>query len=349
MDVLIMNQNWVDNMILSQTPLEIISNLCFKMGATVHIGAMPKKDVEELLVIFEPIVCVSRATLSDFMNETVESALKIGETIAATYFPKGAAAERKNAPLSSGMFSSFYMPPEESFLPKDAESTYLCEGFLRERVCHALLTNGVFISDINTAYISPLAQIEPGACILPNCQIYGDSIIATGVKVGPNTLVSSSIIGENAVVNSSQIYDSRVGSGAKIGPFAHVRPHSSIGENVKLGNFVEIKKSTLGAGAKVSHLSYIGDATIGERVNFGCGSITVNYDGKNKHQTMVGADSFIGCNSNLVAPVSVGEGAFVAAGSTITDCVPENALAIGRAPQSNKADWAKKRRDDGKL
>lgn len=127
-----------------------------------------------------------------------------------------------------------------------------------------------------------------------------------------------------------------------IGPYAHIRPASNVGNDTKIGNFVELKKTTLGNNSKVSHLSYVGDANVGERVNVGCGTITVNYDGKNKFLTTIEDDSFIGCNSNLIAPVTVGKGAYVAAGSTITNDVPDEALSIARSKQSNKEGYAKK-------
>ena len=132
--------------------------------------------------------------------------------------------------------------------------------------------------------------------------------------------------------------------GVKIGPFAYIRPNCHVGENVKVGDFVELKNSTIGAGTKISHLTYVGDSDVGERVNFGCGTVTVNYDGFTKFRTTIGDDAFIGCNTNLVAPVKVGDGAYTAAGSTITDDVPGDSLAIARTRQTVKKQWAAKRR-----
>src|SRR5690606_30701265 len=137
--------------------------------------------------------------------------------------------------------------------------------------------------------------------------------------------------GDGTTIHSSVVTESRVGSSASVGPFAHIRPESDLGDQVKIGNFVEVKKTAFGNGSKASHLSYIGDAKVGTNVNIGCGTITVNYDGKNKYVTTIEDDAFVGCNSNLVAPVTVGKGSYVAAGSTITKNVPENSLAIGRA------------------
>ena len=138
------------------------------------------------------------------------------------------------------------------------------------------------------------------------------------------------------------INDSKVGAYTKVGPFAQLRPGSNLGKDVKVGNFVEVKKAELKDGAKVSHLSYIGDAEVGERTNIGCGSITVNYDGINKFRTVIGRDAFIGCNTNLIAPVTVGDGSLIAAGSTITDDIPNDSLALARARQITKEGYVKK-------
>ena len=156
-----------------------------------------------------------------------------------------------------------------------------------------------------------------------------------------NRLLENVTVGENVKFNASQGYDSVIESGAAIGPFAHIRPDSRVCENVHIGDFVEIKNSTVGKGTSVSHLTYVGDSDVGKYCNFGCGVVTVNYDGAAKHRNAIGDYAFIGCNTNLVAPVSVGDGAYTAAGSTITDDVPAGALGIARARQVNKPQWAK--------
>ncbi len=193
----------------------------------------------------------------------------------------------------------------------------------------------------NGILISEEAEIAEGVEILPNTQIYGAVKIGKGSKIGPNTVIENSELGEGVTVNASQIYDSIVGNDVRIGPFAHLRPNSRIADGVKIGNFVEIKNSTIGEKTSIAHLTYIGDSDIGARVNFGCGCVTVNYDGIKKSRTVVGDDCFIGCNTNLVAPVKVESGSYIAAGSTITDDVSEDALAIARARQVEKAGWAK--------
>ena len=143
---------------------------------------------------------------------------------------------------------------------------------------------------------------------------------------------------------SSVIIESEVGAGTNVGPFAYIRPNCTVGSDVKVGDFVELKNSTIGDGTKISHLTYIGDSDVGKGVNFGCGTVTVNYDGKKKYRTTIGDNCFIGCNTNLVSPVNVGDGAYIAAGSTITEDIPEDNLSIARARQVNKDGWKDKRK-----
>ena len=160
--------------------------------------------------------------------------------------------------------------------------------------------------------------------------------------IGPNSEIKDCVIGHQTTIRQSVTHNSLIGSKVQVGPFAHIRPDSKIEDEVKIGNFVEIKKTHFGKGSKASHLSYIGDAEVGSNVNIGCGSITVNYDGKNKYLTKIEDDVFIGCNSNLVAPVTIGKSAYIAAGSTITEDVPGEALSIARARQVNKENYVNK-------
>ena len=216
------------------------------------------------------------------------------------------------------------------------------ERVMRRRIAEKHMRNGVTIINPENTYISAAAEIGRDTVLQPGTMIEGHTVIGDKCVIGPNSQIVDSVIGDNTIVHSSVVLSSRIGSATAIGPFAHIRPDSNLGDSVKIGNFVEVKKATLGVGSKVSHLSYIGDAKIGSHVNVGCGTITVNYDGKNKHLTTIEDDAFIGCNSNLVAPVTVGKGAYVAAGSTITKSVPESSLAIARARQENKEGYANK-------
>lgn len=216
------------------------------------------------------------------------------------------------------------------------------EAVMRHRIAEKHMRNGVTIIAPETTVISADAIIGPDTVIQPGTIIEGRSKIGEECTIGPNSHIINSEISNRTSIHSSVVKSSKIGSDTTVGPFAHIRPDSDLGNHVKVGNFVEIKKSSFGEGSKVSHLSYIGDAEVGSSVNIGCGSITVNYDGKNKFKTIIEDEAFIGCNSNLVAPVTVGKGSYIAAGSTVTKDVPEDSLAIARARQENKVGYAEK-------
>lgn len=214
---------------------------------------------------------------------------------------------------------------------------------LRKRILKDCMLSGVTIIDPDSTYIDSEAKIGMDTIIYPNTIIEGRSVIGEDCIIGPNSRIVSSHLGNDVEFINSVILESTVDNEAKVGPFAYIRPESRIGRKVKIGDFVEIKKAIIGDKTKIPHLSYVGDAEIGKNVNMGCGSIVVNYDGKKKHKTFVGDNAFVGCNSNLVSPVVVGNNSYVAAGSTITDEVPENSLAIARNRQVNKEDWINKK------
>lgn len=206
------------------------------------------------------------------------------------------------------------------------------------------MVNGVDIPLADGIMIGPDVVIGNDTRILPGTILLGKTEIGRGCSIGPNCYIVDSKIGDGAALNTVQCYESEVDSNASIGPFVHIRPGSKVHAGAHLGNFVEVKNSEIGEGSKVSHLTYVGDADVGENVNFGCGCVTVNYDGKKKHRTTVKDNAFIGCNTNLVAPVTVGKNAYVAAGSTITEDVPSDALGIARAKQKIKEDWVKEKK-----
>ncbi|WP_214780896.1 bifunctional UDP-N-acetylglucosamine diphosphorylase/glucosamine-1-phosphate N-acetyltransferase GlmU [Exiguobacterium sp. s22] len=231
---------------------------------------------------------------------------------------------------------------DETIGVNDRVALSQAEAIMRKRTNERLMREGVTFMDPASTYISPDVVIGSDTIIYPGTVILGKTIIGSECVIGPNSDIRNSVIEDHAVVRQSVVTDSKIGEAAQVGPFAHLRQQAVLGANTRIGNFVEIKKSSFGDGAKASHLSYIGDASIGERVNLGCGSITVNYDGKNKFETVVEDDAFVGCNVNLIAPVKVGKGAIVAAGSTITNDVPEEALAIARERQTNKEGYTKR-------
>jgi bifunctional UDP-N-acetylglucosamine pyrophosphorylase / glucosamine-1-phosphate N-acetyltransferase len=216
------------------------------------------------------------------------------------------------------------------------------ERTMKKRINEFHMRNGVSFIDPDNTYIGPDVEIGRDTVIYPGTTISGNTVVGSECQLGPNSEISDCEIGNNTVIRQSAAFNSKIGSEVNIGPFAHIRPESDIHDEVKIGNFVEIKKAVFGRGSKASHLSYIGDAEVGADVNIGCGSITVNYDGKNKFLTKIEDGVFIGCNSNLVAPVTIGKGAYVAAGSTITEDVPGEALALARARQVNKEDYVGK-------
>lgn len=214
---------------------------------------------------------------------------------------------------------------------------------MRNRIAACLMEDGVTIIDPKSVYIDKDVIIGMDSIIYPGSIIEGKTVIGEGCIIGPNSRLVDSHIFENTEINNSVVLKSEVRQGTHVGPFAYIRPESIIGENAKIGDFVEIKKSIIGKGTKISHLTYIGDAQVGEGVNIGCGTITVNYDGKKKYKTEIGDNVFIGCNTNLVAPVKVNRDSYIAAGSTITDEVPEGSLAIARQRQTNKEGWVAKK------
>jgi len=217
------------------------------------------------------------------------------------------------------------------------------EKVMRKRINLKHMENGVTLIDPDNTYIEIDVQIDNDTVIYPGNVIQGKTVIGEGCILYPNSRIEDSIIGNNVSIQSSTILQSTVGENTTIGPFAYIRPECVIGKSARIGDFVEIKKSTIGDKTKVSHLTYIGDAEIGTECNFGCGTVVVNYDGKAKHKTIIGNNAFIGCNTNLVAPVAVRDDAYIAAGSTITEEVPKGALAIGRAKQVNKEGWVEKK------
>ena len=217
------------------------------------------------------------------------------------------------------------------------------EEILRKRINLMHMDNGVTLIDPKTTYIGVDVKIGKDTIIYPNNILEGNTEIGEGCLLYQNSRISNSIIENNVDVQSSVVLDSRIGENTTVGPFAYIRPESSIGKNARIGDFVEIKKSTIGDGTKVSHLTYIGDAEVGSECNFGCGTVVVNYDGKVKHKTIIGNHSFIGCNTNLVSPVKVEDNTYIAAGSTITSEVKEGDLAIARAKQRNISGWVEKK------
>lgn len=210
------------------------------------------------------------------------------------------------------------------------------ESTLRIRIAEKWLRSGVIIHNWESAVIGPRVKIEPGVEITGPCELYGETSIALGVVIKSHVIITDSSIAENAEIKAySHLEDAKVGPKCSVGPYGRLRPGAVLEEESKVGNFVEMKKAVLGKGAKASHLTYLGDSIIGAGTNIGAGTITCNYDGKNKFKTIIGENAFIGSNSALVAPVTIGNGVLVAAGSTITKNVNDGDLAVARSRQVN--------------
>lgn len=228
-----------------------------------------------------------------------------------------------------------------SFLPvSDAAGLQAAMPAARELLTRRMARSGVTVIDPNNIYVDPRCSVAPGVTLLPGTILRGHTVIGRDCEIGPNTMIRDCRVGEAATVNASQLNESVIGSHTTVGPFAYVRPGCTVGDHCRIGDFVELKNSHLDDGTKVSHLTYVGDSDVGKRVNFGCGTVTTNYNGLHKYRCTVGDDVFLGCNTNLIAPVTIGDGAYTAAGSTVDKDVPAGALAIARARQENKPGWA---------
>ena len=278
---------------------------------------------EDLLVIPSPVLPIDAFSLSPVYGASV-SALRahLADGKPLTARPEGA-------------------QDAISFLPwRSAEELQRAMPMCREAIVSRHSHKGVFVMDSTNTYIDPRCTIGEGTVILPGTILRGRTAIGAHCEIGPNTMIRDCTVGDHTTVNASQLNESSVGSGTTVGPFAYVRPKCVIGDKCRVGDFVEVKNSVIGNGTKISHLTYVGDSDVGQRVNFGCGTVTTNYDGNRKFRCTIGDDVFLGCNTNLVAPVTVADRAYTAAGSTITEDVEADALAIARAKQTNKPGWA---------
>jgi bifunctional UDP-N-acetylglucosamine pyrophosphorylase/glucosamine-1-phosphate N-acetyltransferase len=239
-----------------------------------------------------------------------------------------------------------FMTAEEEIAGVNSQSQLAAAAeVVRARLADELMEHGVWMQDPSTVYIDAAVTVEPGARIRPNVHLAGETWVASGADVGPDVFAVNSTIGEGARVWYSVLRSAEVGDHVEVGPYASLRPGARLESGSKAGTFVEMKNTTVRAGAKVPHLSYMGDADIGEGANIGAGTITCNYDGYNKHKTVIGKDAFIGSDTMLVAPISIGEGAVTGAGSTITSDVEAGALAVERSPQTDIPGYAARRHD----
>lgn len=218
------------------------------------------------------------------------------------------------------------------------------EKIMQKRINEYHMRNGVTMRNPESVYIEDGVEIGNDTEICQNVTIKSGTKIGSDCVIGSGSMLDRAVIHDGVDVLSSVILESEVDEGTHVGPFAYIRPNCHVGKGVKVGDFVELKNSNIDDGTKISHLTYIGDSDVGKRVNFGCGTVTCNYDGKKKYRTTIGDDCFVGCNTNFVSPINVGDGVYIAAGSTITEDIPENSLSIARARQVNKEGWKDKRK-----
>lgn len=218
------------------------------------------------------------------------------------------------------------------------------EKIMQKRINEYHMRNGVTMRNPESVYIEDGVEIGNDTEICQNVTIKSGTKIGSDCVIGSGSMLDRAVIHDGVDVLSSVILESEVDEGTHVGPFAYIRPNCHVAKEVKVGDFVELKNSNIDDGTKISHLTYIGDSDVGKRVNFGCGTVTCNYDGKKKYRTTIGDDCFVGCNTNFVSPINVGDGVYIAAGSTITEDIPENSLSIARARQVNKEGWKDKRK-----
>ena len=273
-----------------------------------------------------------------FQNMTAEN--KQGEY----YLTESVAYARKN-----GYRTGAYTAGADAVLgANDRTALAHLNRVVRERIIYQHRRNGVDIPLDDGVLIGPDVTIGQDTTILTGSVILGDSQIGTDCEIGPNSYLANAVVGNHCLVRSSYIDRSTLEDRVRVGPMSNLRPGTILRAGVKIGDFVEVKNSDIGSGTAISHLTYVGDSDVGSECNFGCGVVTVNYDGSQKHRTTVGNRVFVGCNCNLIAPVTLGDNVYAAAGTTITDNVPDGALVIGRSRQTIKPDWAKKKRLFGK-
>ncbi|NLN16308.1 MAG: bifunctional UDP-N-acetylglucosamine diphosphorylase/glucosamine-1-phosphate N-acetyltransferase GlmU [Firmicutes bacterium] len=233
---------------------------------------------------------------------------------------------------------------QEAMGINDRVQLAFAEGVLRDRIRRELMLKGVTIYHPESVFIDKDVEVGQDTIIHPFCFLEGRTVVGEECVIGPGVRIVDCELGSGVEVQNATLVESKIGDGVRIGPYAYLRPGNIIGEQVKIGDFVEVKNSRVGSGSKVPHLTYVGDAIVGEGVNIGAGVITCNYDGRQKHQTIIEDDVFVGSNANLIAPVTIKRGAYIAAGSTITKDVPPESLGIARARQDNREGWARKRK-----
>lgn len=296
-----------------------------------------RRESEYTVILYSDTPLITRKTVLDAVAITKQKQLNVLKMtrgyVIRTAFLLGAEKLYGENP--------YYFDEEDFMTAFNFKQVALVSEALKNRIITYHMNQGVQFDDPSSTFVGCDVIIAKGVRIGPGNIIKGKTVIKERAVIGTRNTIDASIIGEGVFVESSYVLSSSVGAGTSVGPNAYLRPGSEIGSECRIGDFVEIKNSTIGDRTKIAHLSYVGDAKVGGGCNIGCGVVVANYDGKVKNTTIIGEGAFIGSNSNLIAPVTIGDGAFIAAGSTITDEVPSKALAIARARQIVKTDWIK--------
>lgn len=330
--------NSYDIEILGRPMQDWVKNACPVTPATItaeeehNIAQIIKPvltDAEYTVVLYSDTPLITTATINEALDLTKSKGLNVCK-LTRGYVFKTEYIKRVDEVYSP---ETYYFDEEDFITALNFKQLSIITEILRNRILSFHMKNGVNIVDMSATYIDSDVTIGKNVRIEPNNQIKGCTELGEGVILNSGNVINNSKICDGATVTSSYITESVIGGNSKIGPFANIRPESIIGENCRIGDYVEIKKSHIGKNTKVAHLSYVGDAAVGENCNIGCGVVFANYNGKTKNKTTVMSGAFIGSNSNLIAPLVIGENAYIAAGSTITENVPANALAIARERQ----------------
>ncbi len=364
--------------ILGKTCFEHVQSAMKGAGAILaENDAAFDQPFDRVLLVREDAPSLSVDTLASLMNAASATGASSGTLLSqntqeplamvlprdkwlAAYRPQSAAPaeiarklfsvrdeQAASAPLS--LNTNRATAPETCFAVCDAASYAASFRLLREALIEKHMKAGVIVLDPATTIIEADVQIGPGTVIYPGNILQGRTVIGGNCTLYPNSRMQNAVIGDETTVENSVVLDAVVGSYTTVGPFAYLRPATKVGDHCRIGDFVEIKNSSIDDGTKVSHLTYVGDSDLGKDINLGCGVVFVNYDGKAKNRSVVDDHAFIGCNCNLVAPVHIGENAYLAAGSTVVEDVPKDALFVARSRGTIKEDWVKKRKEAGKL
>lgn len=304
-----------------------------------------RKDSEYTVVLFSDTPLITRKTVLDAVFELAQSRENVLKMTRGFVFRTQYLLTAERVYTENHRYFD-----EEDFLTAFSfKQVAMVSDVMRNRILGYHMSHGVQFEDPSSCFVGCDAVIGRGTVVAPFNIIKGKSVIREGVTLGAGNYIENSTVGEGCYLEYSKVIDSSIGKRSSIGPYAQLRGDVKVGEGCRIGNFVELKKSAIGDGTKIAHLSYVGDATVGKNCNIGCGVVFCNYDGVNKHPSTVGDNVFIGSNSSLVAPITIGNGAFIAAGSTVTDSVPDGALAVARSKQTIKNDWINRNKGENNV